>query len=88
MTIERVTFKAPGAKRAQTIFIENAREAALLGASMLTGAEVARDGGTKWFGKGDTQRTHIIDLGTVTKRVVVTMNNDWGLLVGPDGEPA
>ena len=88
MTIERITFRPEGARRAQTIFIENVRETVIMGVTVVVGAEVARDGETKWFGKGDTQRTHMIDSGVIVTRTVVTMNRDWAVLVTPDGEPA
>ena len=75
MDYERITYREEGAKRSQTVYLENTKEGQFLGADTLVGIEVTKSG-EKTF----TENIHIIQLALIRKRTTMKMNLHYGHL--------
>lgn len=70
ITYERVTYRPEGASRSRTIYLENPADGKLLGAPVLSGWEVDREGSPK-----DT--LHVICTELIRKRTPMLMNKRY-----------
>ena len=73
MDYERITYREEGAKRSKTTYLRNTSEGAFLGAPVVMGGIIDRQG--EWNGKN-----HVICTELITKRVPMRMNNFYGEL--------
>jgi hypothetical protein len=78
---EQVVYKPEGAHAHRTILLGAVHVSPTADISILCGVEVCKDGDTRWYRRGTTERWHVIDLALVSRRIPLRMDLDLGLLV-------
>ena len=79
-TTERVTYRPEG-QRARTIYLEDVRDSTFMGAPVIIGREVDKEGNHVFGTTQAVERRHVLETALIVKRVPVVMSLTYGEFV-------